>query len=333
MRPRRRDRSGTSPRARPCSGAQLWLALFNPFADDAIVDIGFLTNAGPLAPGTCRASSSPATAGSRVPVHDHARRDDLVATEVNARRGRVVAEQSQMLDGTDGRRGLALSLGAPRALAPVGVRQRRRSSPGRTETLVLANPDVAADERDDPHPARRRRARARDREPPGAHRGRGRPRPARPGRRRVLGRGRRSPVPVVAESLVARPLAGRRRAARHRHRRSARAPRRAPLGRRRRPRDPRTSQDLVAVLNPGRRAVDVPAPQSRARGRRTTPPDTRAGPARARASGRVIDLGRAQCPPETRSSWSTPTGPVVVDRESSAMPGLTVAGADPRLDR
>jgi Family of unknown function (DUF5719) len=81
-------------------GATLWLALFNPFADDAIVDIRFVTNAGPLAPGDLQGFVVPAHSRVTVPVHDQARRDDLVGTEVIARRGRVVAEQSQDLDGS-----------------------------------------------------------------------------------------------------------------------------------------------------------------------------------------------------------------------------------------
>ncbi len=59
-------------------GAQLWLALFNPFADDAIVDIGFLTNTGPFAPGELQGFVVPGHSRVTVPVHDQARRDELV---------------------------------------------------------------------------------------------------------------------------------------------------------------------------------------------------------------------------------------------------------------
>jgi hypothetical protein len=72
-------------------GGQLFLALFNPFGDDAIVDIDFLTNAGPLGPDELQGFVVPAHSRVTVPIQDQARRTDLVATEVRARRGRVIA--------------------------------------------------------------------------------------------------------------------------------------------------------------------------------------------------------------------------------------------------
>ncbi len=120
-------------------GAQQWLALFNPFGDDAIVDLSFLTDQGVKAPLEVQGLVVPRRSRVTVPIHDHVRRQAQVATSVTARTGRVIAEQSLTLDGTDGRKGLALSLGAvaPRAewVFPSGS-----AADGAAESLALANP-------------------------------------------------------------------------------------------------------------------------------------------------------------------------------------------------
>jgi hypothetical protein len=118
-------------------GAELWLALFNPFPDDAIVDVRGITGDGARAPGPLQGIVVPRFSRVSVPVHDAIPRLDLVATEVHVRRGRVVSEQSLALDGTDGRAGLALSLGEARSRVwafPIGL-----TGSGHQERLVLAN--------------------------------------------------------------------------------------------------------------------------------------------------------------------------------------------------
>ena len=119
-------------------GSELWLALFNPFPDDAIVDVEAITDGGRRAPGRLQGIVVPRLTRVSVPIHDSIQRVDTVATQVSVRRGRVIAEQSQFLDGSDGRRGLALSLGSELAKQwrfPIGSR-----APGRQERIVLANP-------------------------------------------------------------------------------------------------------------------------------------------------------------------------------------------------
>ena len=119
-------------------GAELWIALFNPFPDDAIVDVRAITGAGLRAPSRLQGIVVPRYSRVSVPVHEAIPRVDLVATRVVARRGRVITEESIALDGSDGRSGLALSLGRDRA--------RRWWFPnaligsGRNERLLLANP-------------------------------------------------------------------------------------------------------------------------------------------------------------------------------------------------
>lgn len=101
------------PAGTTVKGAQQWLSLFDPFADDAIVDVTFLTDGGPQAPQALQGLVVPRHTKVVVPVHDSVQRQAVVATQVRARIGRVVAEQSLVFDPTSGRAGLTLALGAP----------------------------------------------------------------------------------------------------------------------------------------------------------------------------------------------------------------------------
>ena len=119
-------------------GAETWLALFNPFPDDAIVDVSATTADGVRAPGSLQGVVVPRFTRVSVPLHDLVSRVDLLAISTSVRRGRVIAEESVVLDGTDGRAGIAMSLGEGRARRwwfPVGV-----TGSGRQERLVVANP-------------------------------------------------------------------------------------------------------------------------------------------------------------------------------------------------
>lgn len=93
-------------------GAELWLLLFNPFGDDAIVDISFFTDEGRQEPEGLRGFEVPRRSSVAVKVHEQVRRQHLVATVVDARVGRVVAEQSQLFLTDSGRTGITRSLGA-----------------------------------------------------------------------------------------------------------------------------------------------------------------------------------------------------------------------------
>lgn len=93
-------------------GAQEWLALFNPFGDDAIVDVSFLTPEGFQAPGETESMVVPRRSRISVPVHELISRQERVATFVHVSSGRVIAESTLLFDGTDTRSGIAVSLGA-----------------------------------------------------------------------------------------------------------------------------------------------------------------------------------------------------------------------------
>lgn len=101
--------------ATTAKGARVFLALLNPFGDDATVDISFVTDAGSLEPQELQGFVVPRQSRVSVPVHESVRRQGLVAATVHVRNGRVVAEQSMLLDGgadVGGREGLAVTLGA-----------------------------------------------------------------------------------------------------------------------------------------------------------------------------------------------------------------------------
>ncbi len=306
-------------------GAQLFLALFNPFADDAIVDIDFLTSSGPLAPDELQGFVVPAHSRVTVPVQDQARRTDLVSTEVRSRRGRVVAEQSQTLDGTDGRRGYGLSLGTPQ-LARHWEFASATVSAGRTETMVVANPATV------PSTATiRTRLDGGVLEPETVNL------PAQTavavdlGRRVPPGAGFSvavtSRLPFVAESFVSvqapKPSVFKGIATMIGTSRFARRWVDVPA------RDG-SSQDSIVVLNPGVGSLSFRLSVTRAK--KTTVPPSTARVTLAAGKRKVIDLGVLKVPSDAFVTVES-SGPVVVERESAAMPGITIAGAVPDLAR
>jgi Family of unknown function (DUF5719) len=95
-------------------GAQQHLALFNPFAGDAIVDVTFLSEEGFESPADLQALVVPRRTRVVVPVHNFSRRHARVATHIAVQSGNVVAEQSNAFTTEHAiRRGLTLSPGAP----------------------------------------------------------------------------------------------------------------------------------------------------------------------------------------------------------------------------
>ncbi len=119
-------------------GASDWLTLFNPFGDDAIVDVTFLTSQGVEAPGSAQAVEVPRRSRITLPLHQIVPDHDSLAFHVHARTGRVVAEQSLTFDGTNGVTGIAPSLGATGTASlwriPTGDAEA-----GTTAAVVIAN--------------------------------------------------------------------------------------------------------------------------------------------------------------------------------------------------
>jgi hypothetical protein len=122
------------------SGAQTWLALFNPFADDAVVDVESYSEDGIRDPGTLQGID--VSPGSRlvVRVDQSVAQQRIAAVAVHARSGsRVVATQSVVEPGSHGHINASISLGA---LTPstTWMFADNRSVAGATQQLVLANP-------------------------------------------------------------------------------------------------------------------------------------------------------------------------------------------------
>jgi hypothetical protein len=125
------------------AGAQQWLTLFNPFGDDATVDVIFDTSNGRREPEQLTGLTVPRRSRLSVPVHDFVFREERVSTTLRARSGRIVAEQS--LEIVEGGTGTSLSLGAV-AAAPTWVLPGGRAAPGTARRLVVMNPgDVDVD--------------------------------------------------------------------------------------------------------------------------------------------------------------------------------------------
>ncbi len=125
--------SGTTVR-----GAQEWLTLFNPFGQDAIVDVSFLTATRREVPGATQSLPVPRHSRVSLAVDLQVLREERLAIEVHATIGRIVADRTLIFDGTDTRRGLAVSLGAnspaTRWRLPIGDGQ-----PGTAQSISIAN--------------------------------------------------------------------------------------------------------------------------------------------------------------------------------------------------
>lgn len=108
------------------------LALFNPFGDDAIVDVTFVTDGGVQEPQEVQGFVVGRRSTAVIAIQDLVPRQERVATRIRARTGRIVVEQVRTFDGTNGRTGASLTLGA--------------TTPRREWTLVAgdAEPGTAA---------------------------------------------------------------------------------------------------------------------------------------------------------------------------------------------
>lgn len=119
-------------------GSRELLVFMNPFPDDATVDITFATNEGVREPARFQRFLVPGQSVVGAFLEEDARRDQLSAS-IEVRGGRLVIDRIQTFDGTDGRQGITLGLGVPRAAEtwtfPVG-----ETGPGLREQLVVFNP-------------------------------------------------------------------------------------------------------------------------------------------------------------------------------------------------
>lgn len=128
------------------------LALFNPFDDDAVLDMTFFTEEGVEQPEALQSFVVPARSRVSVPVHAHVLRREVAAAEISVRAGRVVAERSLRWTGSTGRKGMSLMLGAtdaaPDWIFPEGLVDQRVTedvwvlNPGQADTAVEIQPEL-----------------------------------------------------------------------------------------------------------------------------------------------------------------------------------------------
>lgn len=118
--------------------AQLLLALYNPFPEDAIVDLSFSTEQGRAVPADFQGVVVPARRLVMKDIGEHVRRRDAISTHVSVRSGRVVAGQT--LTRTEpAQAGVSLRLGAP-ALAATWYFPDGYVVDGLAETYTVFNP-------------------------------------------------------------------------------------------------------------------------------------------------------------------------------------------------
>jgi len=94
-------------------GARLQMVVFNPFPDDAVVDVEFVTKNGVRTPEDLAALHIPSRSSRVVEIGDVVAAADAISGFVRARSGRVVVEAIQSFDGSGAPLGLSVIAGAP----------------------------------------------------------------------------------------------------------------------------------------------------------------------------------------------------------------------------
>jgi hypothetical protein len=116
------------------------ITLFNPFPEDAVVDMVFNTEEGEVTPQALTGLSVRGRGMAAVDVGQHVQRREAVAARITARVGRLVAGRLQTFDGSVARKGMSVQLGsaAPGDLwyFPEGF-----LADGLTERFQLFNPN------------------------------------------------------------------------------------------------------------------------------------------------------------------------------------------------
>jgi hypothetical protein len=120
-------------------GSRELLVFMNPFPDDATVDIAFATDEGVRETARFQGFIVPGRSVVGAYIDEDVTRKAQVSAQVQVRGGRLVVDRIQTFDGTDGREGMTLGLGAPTPaltwMYPVG-----ETGPGLAEQVVVFNP-------------------------------------------------------------------------------------------------------------------------------------------------------------------------------------------------
>lgn len=116
------------------------LYLLNPFPDDAVVDITFLTDGGVRTPSTFTGRLIPSQSLTMLDLSPSFAPWDQVTAEITTRTGRVVAERIQLFRNEQGPVGVSLTPGvnvmAEQWFFPAGA-----AAPGTAESYVIFNPN------------------------------------------------------------------------------------------------------------------------------------------------------------------------------------------------
>lgn len=127
------------------AGVGYQLYLLNPFPDDAVVDISFVTDAGSRSPTAFNGKLVPAQSLTVLQVAPEVPVNAQMTAQVTVLTGRVIAERIQLFENEAGPVGLSLSLGSNR-LAEQWFFPAGRSVPGAGESYLIYNPgDEAAE--------------------------------------------------------------------------------------------------------------------------------------------------------------------------------------------
>ena len=128
------------PQATTRAGAKLLLTLFNPFPTDAVVDVNLEAEDGARTPQAFQGLVVPGGRATTIDVGEVVTLRQELATAVNVRSGRVVAEQVQIVTEAEGPPpSLAAMLGAPRA-EPVWLFPDGIGADAYEERFILYNP-------------------------------------------------------------------------------------------------------------------------------------------------------------------------------------------------
>jgi len=118
--------------------SEVLLAL-NPFPDDAVIDVLFSTEEGIVTPQALTGLSVRGQAMTSIKVGDFVQRRESVSVRLVARTGRLVVGRVQSFDGTGGRRGVSVALGAA-STGPVWYFPRGFVADGQAERFQIYNP-------------------------------------------------------------------------------------------------------------------------------------------------------------------------------------------------
>ena len=116
-----------------------YLALFNPFPDDAVVDITTSTDEGRANPSKLQGLPIEAGTTALVDLGQFVRYRAVTAVSIVARTGRLVVDRIQVFDGSNGRQGTSLALAAP-APAETWTFPDGLAQPGVAEAWHVYNP-------------------------------------------------------------------------------------------------------------------------------------------------------------------------------------------------